>query len=262
MTSFLKIFFQSCWIGLCALAMLLQTTLLLPHGRPSFGLMAFVFGATVFAYNFAAPGVRGRAAWGMGLLSVGCFPLLSGAQQWSVALPAVVWVLYYRARRPGPAILHRYPALKPAAIALVWAWVTVLLALPPGKWPDTLVMFLGRTAFIFALALAYDYCDQDYDRRLGFVTLVMLLGPRIAFRLMDAALLLSAACVLVNYSLGKYAVPAALALLLSLALGRLLIRQIVIRHAWGDWRRAAIDGVMVLQCGLVWGAAFLKANSN
>lgn len=248
----LRPFFQLFWIGACALAMLWQTRLLVPDPTPSNWLAGFVFSATVFGYNFAASRWRRRVAWGIGFIGAWCFWHLSLAQQTGAIIPVLIWLLYYDIRHPERAGLRKYPALKPVAIAVAWAWVTVLLPLPINYWAHAAVLFCGRAAFIFALALAYDLCDRAYDRRQGFVTLVLQLGPRNTFRLIDAALLLSAVCCFLNFALGYYSSISAVALLISLMISRLAIRTWAATIAWGDWRKVAIDGLMVLQMMLVW----------
>ncbi len=107
--------------------------------------------------------------------------------------------------------------------------------------------------YSFALALAYDLCDLAYDRRQGLTTLVMQLGARGALRLVDAVLLLATGCVCLNAALGRYPWPVAGALLLSLLISRWCIRYLPPRGDMGDWRKVGIDGLMVLQYGLVCG---------
>lgn len=245
-------FFQLFWIGVCAAGMLLQTSLLLDEVLPAPWLAGFVFGATVFGYNFAARGPRRLVAWLMGGLGIFCFFNISRVQQVATLAPFVIWLFYYDIRYPGRAGLRKYPAIKPIAIAIAWAWVTVLLPLPHERWTDTPVLFIGRAAFIFALALAYDLCDETYDRRKGFTTLVMQAGPHRAYRLIDAALLLASVCVVLNFLLGIYSLNNTLGLLVSIIAGRQLIRQLTTLIEWGDWRKIAIDALMVLQLGLVW----------
>lgn len=249
---FMRLFFQLFWIGACALAMLWQTDLLLADTAPSIWLAGFVFGGTIFGYNFTASRRLRRVAWGIGLMSAWCFWHLSFAQQTGAVIPVLIWLFYYDIRHPERAGLRKYPALKPIAIAVAWAWVTVLLPIPIHHWAHAAALFLGRAAFIFALALAYDLCDRVYDRRQGFVTLVLQIGPRNTFRLIDAALLLSAVCCFLNYAMGFYSVVSTLALSISLIISRPAIRTWVATVAWGDWRKVAIDGLMVLQMILVW----------
>ena len=244
---------QLFWIGVCALAMLWQTRLLLGDRGFPLWLAGFVFGATVFGYSFTASDpVRRWLAWGAGALAGICFLRLEPAQQFTTALPAAIWFSYYFLHGAGRSGLRRYPVLKPVAIALAWSWVTVLLPLPLRQWGLAAAVFAGRWAYIFSLALAYDLCDRAYDRRHGLVTLVMQLGPGRSFRLIDAALLCSGTCCCLNGLLHIYSWPLAVALLLSLALSRMGIRYVAPQLSWGAWRKAAIDGLMVLQLSLVW----------
>lgn len=245
-------FFQLFWIGVCAAGMLLQTNLLLDQALSSPRLVGFVFGATVFGYNFAAQGRRRLVAWLMGGLGIFCFFNISAVQQVATLAPFVIWLLYYDIRYPGRAGLRKHPALKPLAIAVAWAWVTVLLPLPLERWTDTPVLFIGRAAFIFALALAYDLCDEKYDRSKGLTTLVMQAGVHRAYRLIDISLLLSGVCVGLNFWLGIYSLNHTLGLLVSIIAGRQLIRKITTLTEWGDWRKVAIDGLMALQLLLIW----------
>lgn len=249
--------FQLFWIGACALAMLWQTRFLLHDAMPSPWLSGFVFGATVFGYNFATSHWRRRAAWFIGPLSAFCFLKLSLTQQVATVIPVVIWMLYYDIRHPERSGLRKYPVLKPVAIAVSWAWVTVFLPLPFTQWADVWALFVGRAAFIFALALAYDLCDEAYDRRQGFVTLVLQLGPRKAFRLIDTALLVAAACICLNMILHHYTLPAGAALIFSLAVSRWIVRTLAALTHWGDWRKVGIDGLMIMQLVLVWAAAHL-----
>ena len=245
-------FFQSFWIGICAVAMLWQTCLLVGDALPSGWLAGFVFGGTVFGYNFSASPARRWPAWGLGLAGAICFLKLPVIQQGLALAPALIWWLYYDRRRAGRFGLRQFPAIKPVAIALAWTWVTVSLPLPPTQWTGTTALFVGRAAFIFALALAYDLCDQAYDRRHGLMTMVLQLGPRQSLRLIDAALVLSALCVCLNVVLRVYAWPVALALLFSLLIARQVIRYLAPQRQWGDWRKVGVDGLMVVQLVLVW----------
>lgn len=251
-------FFQLFWIGVCAAGMLLQTSLLLDEPLPARWLMGFVFGATVFGYNFAARGWRRLVAWVMGGVGIFCFLNISTVQQLATLAPFVIWLFYYDIRYPGRAGLRKYPAIKPIAIAIAWAWVTVLLPLPLERWTDTPVLFIGRAAFIFALALAYDLCDEKYDRSKGLTTLVIQAGARGAYRLIDISLLLSGVCVGLNYWLGIYSLNHTLGLLVSIICSRQLIRHLSTLADWGDWRKVAIDALMLMQVGLVWGVGKLS----
>ncbi len=233
--------------------MLLQTALLLGSSLPSAWLLGFVGAATVFGYQLEGrPALRGPA-WALGVCAAVCFFYLPPGRQLSVVLPAVVWLLYYDRYRPGLGTgLRRFPLLKPLAIALAWAGVTVLLPLPPEHWPPAALLFLGRSAFIFALALAYDLCDQPDDQRAGLDTLVLRLGPTRSRRLIYAAFGAAAACALAQFGLRIYTCQATLALLVSLALSAVLIRPFTEQLAWGGWRKTWIDSLMFVQFVFVW----------
>lgn len=252
MLIFIRLFFQLFWIGLCVVAMVWQTRLLVPGAGFDPWLVIFIFGATVFGYSFRAPSPRRWPAWLFGAIAGFCFFNLPAVQQLITFVPALIWVSYYDMYRPGPAGLRQFPAAKPVAIALAWAWVTVLLPLSPTQWITAGLLFAGRTAFVFALALAYDLCDRMYDRRQGLQTLVMRLGATRSFRLIDAALLLNGGMVVMNLVRHMYDIPVASALIAGLFLSRVTIRRVVQKSSWGDWRKVVIDGLMVLQALLAW----------
>lgn len=233
--------------------MLWQTHLLLNTPAPTYWLCGFVFSSTVFAYNFTAPPRRRWPAWGFGLLAVFCFLELTIVHQLTVFLPALIWLMYYDRYRPGHGTgLRDYPALKPIAISLAWAGVTVLLPVPLNEWTGTMPLFVGRAAFIFALALAYDLSDQPYDIQHGLNTLVLKIGPRQAFRLIDAALLLTALCAGTLVLLDVFELKTWIAICISLLFSAFAIRWILAWTGWPGWRKAGIDGLMVLQFVLIW----------
>lgn len=182
-----------------------------------------------------------------------CFWQMPAFARWVALVPAGLWGLYYGFRRPGNAGgLRARPAVKPLAIALAWAWVTVLLPLEARYWQAAGVLVLGRAAFVFALALAYDLTDLEYDRRHRLTTLAGRLGERRAFRVLDVALVCSGGCVAANYCLSNYSLPAALALLISLLLTAWSVRLALHRVGAAVAQKFLIDGLMVLQVGLVW----------
>ncbi|TNE52621.1 MAG: hypothetical protein EP344_15570 [Bacteroidetes bacterium] len=251
--SVVRWFVQFSWIGFCSVAMLWQTWLLQDIPQPSGWLTGFVFGSTIFGYNFIASKARRYAAYFIGLLSAVCFLELDLARQLTVVLPGLVWILYYDRYHPGQGTgLRDYPMLKPVAIALAWAWVTVWLPTPPAQWTAVFVLSVGQAAFIFVLALAYDLCDQPYDLRHGLTTLVMQLGPRNSIRLADAALVLATAAGWYYGLIGRYSWVTVLLLTLSYWLTAFAIRRIPRQTDWEDWRKAAIDGLMALQFILIW----------
>jgi 4-hydroxybenzoate polyprenyltransferase len=249
----LAVILLNAWTGCCAVALSQQTRLLL--GEPlAFGpLEGFVFGGALFAYNIIRRDALPRTlAWMFGAVGLLCLVLLPYFTQCAAVVPFVVWGLYYGANGLIDLRLRTVPLLKPVTVALVWSWVTVLLPLSSGQWTTAAVLFAGRMAFLFGLSLACDLCDWEIDTRHGLDTLALRLGRARAMRVIDTALVVSAACVLTNYALGYYGISASVALLTSLALAAIGVR-LILRFASGrQTQKAFIDGLMFLQFVVVW----------
>lgn len=263
-----RLFFRTVWIGICALSMLAQTRLLLGIPLAPGWLDGFVLGSAVFAYGFTHPDRRIKTgAWLAGLLGAGCFagallPWQEGpairSWHWASGIPVVLWLLYYGLRRPGNAGLRGVPMAKPIAVALAWGWVTVMLPAPVEAWGRAGGMLLGRSVFIFALALAYDLADLDYDRRHGLATLAGERGVHRTFRLIFSALVLAILCSGANVLLHVYDLSQALALCASLVISAVWLRFLIHNKALKDWQKVLVDALMPVQFLIVWLATCLK----
>lgn len=249
--------------------MLAQTRLLLGLPLAPGWLDGFVLGSAVFAYNFTHSDRRVKAgAWLAGLFGGFCFvlPLLSmpgfkettDSWQAAVCVPAALWLAYYGLRRPGNAGLRSVPAAKPIVVALAWAWVTVMLPVPSEGWGLAFDkegaggILLGRSAFIFALALAYDLVDLNYDRQHGLRTLAARIGIRKTFLLIFSALLLAALCSCLNFFLGVYGLNMAFALCASLVFSAWWLWVLIEKTHWTSWQKVLIDALMVGQFLMIW----------
>ena len=260
-----RLFLHAVWIGICALSMLAQTRLLLGLSLVPAWLDGFVLGSAVFAYSFTHSDRRVKAAaWLAGLFGGACFlmslPASTGATswQWAVAVPAALWLLYYGLRWPGNSGLRGVPVAKPLVVALAWGWVTALLPALPEEWGRVGGILLGRSAFIFALALAYDVADLDYDRRHGLATLAGRIGMRKTFLLIFSALLLAALCCCANTFLHIYDRQMALALCASLALSARWLWFLFQKADWLGWQKMLIDALMAGQFLMVWVGAGIE----
>jgi 4-hydroxybenzoate polyprenyltransferase len=251
-------FFQLFWVACCALSLMAQTRLLLGMSLTMGWMDGFVFGGTVFGYHCTHPNRIYRSiAWVAGFLGGFCFLI----QLWSIpgsywgglvsAAPMLFWLAYYGFQRPGKAGLRAHPMAKPLTIALTWAWVTVLLPIPTDQWAKLHFILLGRAAFVFALALAYDLCDADYDLRQGLTTLTRKLGLSKSLRLIDTSLVLSGCCVCANWFVHRYEPSFAMGLLASLAFSAWWLRFVLQQKNWEVWQKPAIDALMVWQFGIV-----------
>lgn len=262
-----RLFFLNIWIGVCALSMLAQTRLLLDMSLSPGWLDGFVLGGVVFAYNFTHHDrPRKTMAWLAGLLGGVCFLLSLRASafgqpsalavDWQVAalFPAALWLSYYGLQKPGKGGLRGMPVVKPFVVAVAWGWVTVMLPVPPEEWGRAAGILLGRSAFIFALALAYDLVDLEYDRRHGLSTLAGKLGFEKTFYLIFSALLLAAFFSCANVIFRIYGLNVALGLLFSLAFSAWWLRHLFRKTGWSNWQKMLIDATMLWQFLMVWGA--------
>lgn len=243
LTALLRLF----WIGLCALAMLSATRLLLGLPLGPGHLDGMVFGATVFGYYWTLA-VRWKRylAWGMGLLAFVCFWFLDDGIKIAALVPAFTWATYYGWRRPGNSGLRKNAHFKPHVIAFTWAWVTVLLALPPGLWAKAVFLFAGRAGFIFALALAYDLHDCAYDKEHGLETFANRRSAHVVMRWMDAALLSTGLFAALNYYIHIISLTSIYALLFSLFCNAVLLKLFFRYAVFMPWRKMLIDGLMIL----------------
>lgn len=236
------------WTGCCAVALSEQTRLLL--GQPAaFGaLEGFVFGGALFAYNIIRVSVFMRGlGWGFGALALVCLLQLPYLTQCAAIVPFVAWGLYYGALGLVRVRLRAVPLLKPLTVALVWAWVTVLLPLTSGPWLTAGILFAGRAAFLFGLALSCDLCDWEIDRQFGLDTLARRLGRFRSLFVVFSSLAASAVCVTANAVLGYYEAGPTLALLTSLAITAIVL-PVILRYVRGaQTQKALIDAQMLLQ---------------
>lgn len=245
------------WIGCCAVAMLLQTLVLLGKPWEAQGWRAgFLFGATICGYLFFRREPWQRIlAWVAGLGALVCLWRLPQYTLILMVAPAAIWVLYYFA---GHWSLRRKRLLKPVSIAFVWAWMTVLLPLPPSEWWQAMLIFAGRAIFIFALALAYDLTDLQYDQRFQLPTLVRHLGAKKTFYWINCAILAAALVCMLNFFCEIYDAWAMCALIVSLgcSAGMLHIIQSKLKQPW--LQKFWIDGLMIFQFLCVWLASILS----
>lgn len=251
----IRFFFQTFWVACSSITLLAQTRLLLGYSLQPQWVDGFVFGGTVFGYHCTHPNRQIRtAAWGMGLLGGICF-LLALPTDWvgraQMGFPILFWLAYYGFQKPGNAGLRGKILAKPITIALTWAWVTVLLPSESRPWSVLGWMFVGRAAFIFSLALAYDLCDVAHDHRYGLNTLSRKLGFKRSFGLIYLGLGLAALCVCANLYYQVYGYGPGMGLLLSLGLSAGWLRIVFLQDIPEAWKKPLIDGLMVLQFLLV-----------
>jgi len=146
--------------------------------------------------------------------------------------------------------LRDVPLLKVFLIAYVWSAITVQLPLMEAGYdlfaPSSLVLFLRRFLFLFALTLVFDIRDVDKDARLNTITFPVKWGVEKTKRLALLMLLLFAVLL-----------PVGVPLLIQLALGLAALGAAAVVWKAHENRSqyyylVLTDGMMLVQVALVW----------
>lgn len=247
---------KMCWIGCCALSMVAATRLRagLPMGAPGF-LEGLIFCSTIFGYHFSHPnrGLR-LVAWALGGIAFLCFWKISLMARLLLVIPAVILGFYYGWQWPQNAGLRWKPAWKPPAVAIAWAWVTVLLPVEGAMNTDLWLIFCTRVLFICALALAYDLHDSAYDLKRGLETVANRIGAAHTLRLIDWLLAAAGTLELLRLIAQPEALWATIALWINFLSSRWVIRWLFAGTGLVEWRKTIIDALMVWQLVLLWAA--------
>jgi 4-hydroxybenzoate polyprenyltransferase len=261
----LRTVFKIIWIGVCAIAMTHQTHLLSVDrvicagfgGAPFktyFYLYIFVGCSAIFGYNFSysRPIIR-NSAWLAGLISVIAYFKLYWITQIVAVVPVLILGFYYGFKMPGTKTgIRSWTWAKPGAIAIAWAWVTVVLPATIYNGHEFLWLFLERIAFISALALAYDLNDLNNDLQKGLQTFPVKYGPVKTILLANLLLLLSAFFIAINWYSSAYSNLVAFGLWSSLWLSFFILRYITRKLLPFYWFKNCVDGLMVLQFLMVY----------
>lgn len=197
------LFYSNSYIALCALASVLQTLLILDlEYKTSAAFAGLVFFATVFIYaahrlvslaKLETPDYIERFkiinANQKRILTFALVAMLAGAicffqlqfyTQLALLLPAglsLAYVLPFIGQ--SKKRLRDLNFIKIALIALVWAYVTVLLPLIEWKVALTfehLLIYTERCLFIFAITLPFDIRDWAIDKKQGVLTIPAIIG--------------------------------------------------------------------------------------
>jgi 4-hydroxybenzoate polyprenyltransferase len=257
--------FKIFWIGVCTVAMTEQTHLLTVDrvmcagygGAPFktyFFLYFFVGCSAIFGYNFSytRPIIR-NCAWLAGLISAFAFFKLYWLTQIMAVIPALILGFYYGFKMPGTKTgVRSWTWAKPGAIAIAWAWITVVLPATIFSGSGIIWIFLERIAFVSALALAYDLNDLNNDKKNNLQTFPVKYGLEKAMLLANLLLLLSGIFVIINWYSDNYEISVALGLLISLLFSFLILKYMTKKLLPFYWFKNCVDGLMVLQFLVIW----------
>lgn len=264
--------FGSIFISVCAVAMCIETNLLLhlPLNQLSFYL--FVFGATLAQYNmhysFKKMAVVNskRLAWSIQNKNMHLIFIICGA----------VFIIYSLfSFRPhhfmillvlgGIAFLYSFPLLpfvrkkrikdygllKIITLALLWTLVTVWFPANERVYYGLTfkLIFVRRFIFIFILCLLFDIRDTEVDRKEDISTLSVKLGVKRSYILCYILILVFAGLSVIQF----LAVPEGLQLaaMLVSAAATVIAIEYSKRNNSDIVYLACIDGMMLLQAALV-----------
>lgn len=269
--------YSNLWIALAAASMAAQTQFLLCGRAYPTPLLGFIFFATLCLYAahrivglekaqpFLEKGrfsvisrFRGHIMAYAAVAAVGAaffFFQLPFRLQLAAVAPSLIALGYVLPLLSGRRRLRDLSYLKIFLIAIAWSWITVLLpALELGMgWSiPMIVMILERAFFIFAITLPFDIRDLEVDAYNQVRTLPALLGSRRTKMLALFCLLAMAALAGLNHHVDAYSTGAFAGILLSGLIACVLIFfSDRVKHDY--YFSGLIDGLMVLQFGLVWG---------
>ena len=271
------------WIALCAVAMTLQTQYIALESIYWTPFLALVGFSTLMIYAIhryiGLKKVRiftdtGRysviekfkkhilfyAAIG-GVGATISFFLLSTKMQIALVLPGLISLGYVIPILGGKKRLRDINQIKIYLIAVVWAWITVVLPiLDAGKLgienSKTILLFLERMLFVFAITLPFDIRDLKVDGHTGVSTIPSQIGITKTKKLASIVLFIVLSLAAINFLLDHYTMSIFIAMAISCAVTNQLIQKCdTVRNDY--YFTGLIDGTMIFQFILIFVATFV-----
>ena len=215
--------YSNFWIAACATAMTLQTYFILEGRLVWSPLIGFVFSSTLFLYALhrivglvkVQPFTnKGRYqviskfkshilvyALLSGCLSAYFFFQLKYQTHLMLLIPGLISLAYVLPIFAKKRRLRDLPFIKIFLVAVVWAWVTVMLPFIEQGAPlqsSLWLMLLERACFIFAITLPFDVRDLEVDKHNNVKTIPSTIGIKKTKAFALALLILSTAFAAVN----------------------------------------------------------------
>ena len=265
--------FSSIFIAACAVALCIQTNLLLHLPLNTISFYCFVFGATLAQYNLhylvktTAVKNSQRLAWSlknktlhrillvMGILLI-LFSFFSFHLHHFIILGILGVIAFFYSFPVIPVgrkkRIKDYGFMKIITLSLLWTLVTVWFPVVNLSFEKNIfaLVFLERFVFMFVLCLVFDIRDIDIDGKENINTIAVLLGKKKSYLLAYCSLLvfiiLSA---LQCFYFGDKAIL--MAMMLSAAITFLAVVYTKISNSDFVYL-AGIDGMMLLQGALVY----------
>ncbi|MEM7104167.1 MAG: hypothetical protein AAF502_13600 [Bacteroidota bacterium] len=185
-----------------------------------------------------------------------CFFKVSFSVQIALVAPAAISLLYVLPILGGKRNLRLrdFNMIKIYLIAIVWAYVTVLLPAIELEtiWsPKTWLMFIERALFVFAITLPFDIRDLKVDKHTEVNTIPARIGIQNTIRLAWACLGVFSVLAIINYGL-LISIPL---LVSAISTGVFVYFSAPGRHDY--FYSGLLDGTMTLQFLFVLGIYYL-----
>ncbi|HKK75089.1 MAG TPA: hypothetical protein VJ953_08465 [Saprospiraceae bacterium] len=268
--------YSNCWIAIAALSLSFQTEFLLVGKLSLRPLHGFIFFGTVFIYAthrlvslkriqradwqerffYIARGQKWLYAYALFslLVALAFYIWLSPKVKLLLLLPGVLSLAYVFPVLRGGRRVRDIHFVKIFLIALVWAWLTVLIpAFDLHLAQQWLIgpMTVERLCFIFAITLPFDIRDLLLDTQQSVKTLPGLIGMPATRRLATVLLSIMLGMIILSTYWDWYSLWDALALIITAGIALLLIyraRPDQSDQYFSGW----LDGTMILQFVLVY----------
>ncbi len=260
--------YSAVWIASCAMALCVESTLILQTSLPSWHILLFAWTSTFCHYNLhylfrgRHEALSERDRWSrshhfwflpaiVGSAGVSCVCLFrfSTVELLAVALMTFTSLPYSLPLLPRGFRLKQLGVLKPIILASVWTVMTVWLPSHQAD-PFLLSLVLGRRfVFMLILCLAFDLRDQNKDEVQGIRTVPVRWGAGFTYRLIDLMLIFfSVFALLVEWRLNRPLML--LALWTSALLTKMTIRATTMPKS-ELYYLGILDGMMIIQALLV-----------
>jgi 4-hydroxybenzoate polyprenyltransferase len=264
--------FGSIFISICAVALCVETNLLLHLKLNNLPFYLFVFGATLVQYNmhylFKTTAIANskRLAWSLKNKSIHIILIAFGValilySLFSFHLNHFIFLLGLGTI----SFLYSFPflpftnkkrikdfgLLKIITLSLLWTLVTVWFPADEANFSGLSfqLIFIRRFIFIFILCLLFDIRDIPVDRKENIATLAVQLGVKRSFALCYLLLVTFALLSILQFIYLPDA-PQLIAMVLS-ALATWLTIEFSKKNNSDVFYLACVDGVMLLQAALV-----------
>jgi len=273
------IFYSNLWIALCAAAMCWQTQFILTGQIELNWLVGLIFCSTLVLYalhriigiskvhefldleRFAVIAkFKNHIIFYAFLAGIGgliCFWKISLQIKLALFAPGIISLGYVIPFLRGKKRLRDLNHIKIFLIAIVWAWVTVVLpAIEVGQFNylDIGLMAFERALFIFSITLPFDIRDLKVDKHSDVKTIPAVIGVKKTKQLGAAILCAAFLISLLLYWGYFYSENVLLGLTISyLTTLYLIFQSDKFKHDY--FFTGALDGTMILQFLFIWVAS-------